>query len=219
MRALWRWYRHPWRTYRGWPRWAQIVAAVIVVLAIIGIVTATPKKKAAAPKAKTPTTKIPAPVLPTTVPASVANQIHALAGQDAYLPTFLPPGYRYVSWKKELANGRTHTDQPWFEVDFKKGAAKLAWDVAVWSKIVCGTSAIGGEAGSATFGGQTGYWGATAAEINKKSGIVGGPNGRNFWSCETSTGGDDLLVFVYSNSPTLPPPPVGAHMAASAKLA
>ncbi len=57
MKRLWRWYRHPWRTYRGWPRWARIVVPIIVVIAIIGAASGSKKKT---PAATTTTVAAPA---------------------------------------------------------------------------------------------------------------------------------------------------------------
>ncbi len=45
MRSIWAWYRHPWRTFRGWPRWAQVVTALLLVALIGAVIASNPKQK------------------------------------------------------------------------------------------------------------------------------------------------------------------------------
>jgi hypothetical protein len=49
VRKIWGWYRHPWRTYRAWPRWAQITTGVLVVIVVIAAATGGSKKSPQAP--------------------------------------------------------------------------------------------------------------------------------------------------------------------------
>jgi hypothetical protein len=87
MGRLWRWYRHPWRTYRGWPRWAQITTAFVLVLVIVGIATASPAKTPGGSTASTTTQapKTTAAVAPSIPKAETEARAYIVAhGGDGY---------------------------------------------------------------------------------------------------------------------------------------
>jgi hypothetical protein len=127
------------------------------------------------------------------VPSPVAHAISSLAGADAFLPTFLPAGYRYASWKKEAFRAVPVADEDWFEVTFKRGAAHLMWNVKVANADPganpCGALSIG----HATAGRQTVYW----AAVDK------GSRSRDAWTCLLSSDGKMLRFDLIDYGPSL----------------
>src|SRR5260221_8430348 len=91
------------------------------------------------------------------VPPAVTHAIQQLAGSDAFLPSLLPAGYRYASWKKDAFRAVPLATEAWFEVTFKRGSARLTWQVTVG--LPEGEQACGGlSAGHASARGRTVYW-------------------------------------------------------------
>ena len=182
------------------------VAACVGVLAVMSVATS-----ACGGHKSSSTTTTTGPV----VPGSIARQIRALAGARAYLPAYLPSGYRYASWQPNTAldNGPRTT---LFLVTFGKGGQRLVWGVVVErgaaTRIPCGAS----SAGHATTGGQTAYWSLTGTEAQKK---YGGKvrKGRNFWTCRIASNGDHLFIVLSSTSEAFDTS-TGARMAASASV-
>jgi hypothetical protein len=128
------------------------------------------------------------------VPSPVAHAISRVAGADAFLPTFLPPGYRYAAWKKDAFRAVPLPDEDWFEVTFKRAnGARLRWKVKVANSDPganpCGSLSIG----HATVGRQTIYW----AAVDKDS------HSQDSWTCLNSSDGKVLRFDVIDYGPSL----------------
>jgi hypothetical protein len=218
-----------WIRYRSWPRWLQIVVPAAAVFVAAGLVSlrSGSSKTAAPPIVVTPasvqaarTTRVraatkrvrAAPVVPT----AVAVKIRSLAGQAAYLPVFLPEGYRYTRWKRGVARGKPHDGQEWFLITFRTRSNSLVWGVTVESKktasLPCGSFA----AGHASFGGRTAYWSEKGTQAAKRFGVKTSP-GRNFWTCRELPAGGALLILFSSSDETLPVTE-GARIAATSAI-
>src|SRR5438105_941215 len=65
------------------------------------------------------------------IPASASKAMRQAIGPSAYLPSFLPVGYRFAGWKNESPNVAPVPGAPWFVVKFEHGAARLVWTVSV----------------------------------------------------------------------------------------
>lgn len=127
------------------------------------------------------------------VPSPVAHAISRLADGDAFLPTFLPAGYRYSAWKKDAFRVVPQIDEDWFEVTFKRGGARLTWKVKVANPDPganpCGSLSIG----HAKAGRQTVYW----AAVDK------GSRSQDSWMCVASSDGKLLRFDVIDYGPSL----------------
>jgi hypothetical protein len=127
------------------------------------------------------------------VPSPVAHDISRLADGDAFLPTFLPAGYRYAAWKKDAFRAVPLPDEDWFEVTFKRGGARLTWKVKVANADPganpCGALSIG----HATAGRQTVYW----AAVDK------GSRSQDSWMCVASSDAKLLRFDVIDYGPRL----------------
>jgi hypothetical protein len=127
------------------------------------------------------------------VPSPVARAISGLADGDAFLPTFLPAGYRYAAWKKDTFRAVPQADEDWFEVSFKRGGAHLTWKVKVANPDPganpCGALSIG----HAKAGRQTVYW----AAVDK------GSRSQDTWTCVASSDGKVLRFDVIDYGPSL----------------
>ena len=128
------------------------------------------------------------------VPSPVAHAISRLADGDAFLPTFLPAGYRYAAWKKDAFRAVPLPDEDWFEVTFRRGGTRLTWKVKVANADPganpCGALSIG----HATAGRQTVYW----AAVDKAS------RSQDSWMCVASPDGKLLRFDVVDYGPSLP---------------
>ena len=127
------------------------------------------------------------------VPSSVKRSIERLAGDDAFLPAFLPAGYRYASWKKDAFRVVPFPDEDWFEVTFKRGGARLTWKVKVANSDPganpCGALSIG----HAKAGRQTVYW----ASVDKAS------RTQDSWTCLSVPDGKYLRFDLIDHGPSL----------------
>jgi len=127
------------------------------------------------------------------VPSPVAHAISRLADGDAFLPTFLPPGYRYAAWKKDAFRAVPLPDEDWFEVTFRRGGARLTWKVKVANADPganpCGSLSIG----HATAGRQTVYWAAVDKASRSQDSLM----------CVASSDGKLLRFGVVDYGPSL----------------
>jgi hypothetical protein len=70
-------------------------------------------------------------------------------GESAYLPSAVPAGYRYASWKDFSPSGApTSVPSPaprWYQVVFQDGAATIAWTVSLATEYqsACNSSVSG----------------------------------------------------------------------------
>jgi hypothetical protein len=124
----------------------------------------------------------------------VAHAISRLAGTDAFLPTFVPPGYRYDAWKKDAFRVVPQFDEDWFEVSFKRAdGARFTWKVKVANADPganpCGALSVG----HATVGRQIVYW----AAVDK------GTRSRNSWTCQLASDGKLLRFDLIDHGPSL----------------
>jgi hypothetical protein len=128
------------------------------------------------------------------VPSPAAHAISRVAGADAFLPTFLPPGYRYAAWKKDAFRAVPLYDEDWFEVTFKRsGGARLTWKVKLANPDPganpCGALSIG----HAIAGRQTIYWAAVDKDTRSQ----------DSWTCLTSSDGKFLRLDLIDYGPHL----------------
>jgi hypothetical protein len=124
----------------------------------------------------------------------VAHAISRLADGDAFLPTFLPPGYRYAAWKKDAFRAVPMFDEDWFEVTFKRGGdARLTWKVKLANPDPGANPCRALSIGHATAGRQTIYW----AAVDKHS------RSQDSWTCLTSSDGKLLRFDVIDYGPSL----------------
>src|SRR4051812_40638391 len=137
-----------------------------------------------------------------TIPASASKAMRQAIGASAYLPSFLPVGYRFAGWKNESPNVAPVPGAPWFVVKFEHGAARLVWTVSV-------TPGAGGDQrcdalsiGHATVGGQATFWGP----LTTYDPLEGGPKGRHVWRCVNSSDGRRLVLDAFDQGARLPIP-------------
>ena len=130
---------------------------------------------------------------PPVVPSAVAHAIGRLADGDAYLPTFLPAGYRYAAWKKETFRAVPVADEDWFKVMFKRGGARLTWNVKLANPDPGANPCRALSVGHAAVGRQTVYW----AAVDKDS------RSQDSWTCITSADGKVLRFDVIDYGPSL----------------
>jgi hypothetical protein len=122
------------------------------------------------------------------VPAGSAKAIRAFAGGNAFLPAFVPSGYRYTSWKKDSNVALPAPGQPWFEVHFAAGSGRLVWQVTYWSPDQpCPTLSVG----QARVGSRTVYW----------SHVENGSS--DAWTCVNTSDGKELRLDVFDAGPKL----------------
>lgn len=63
-------FRHPWRTFRGWPRWAQIATVLVVIGVIAGAASSGGSKKSPTSASQTNTTSTPSTAASSTTAAA-----------------------------------------------------------------------------------------------------------------------------------------------------
>src|SRR5581483_166527 len=137
------------------------------------------------------------------VPAEPAAAIHKTAGPSAFLPTSLPTGYRYSSWKNESPNQVPFADSPWFTVTYIHGSTRLLWTVIVLSPAADEDRCNLLSAGHATIAGKTIYWSAPTTYDPLGS----GPKGRHVWRCLNSPGGGGRIKLdAFDQGPSLATP-------------
>jgi hypothetical protein len=145
------------------------------------------------------------------IPSSVSRAISQAFGPSAYVPTFLPTGYRFAGWKNESPNVAPVPGAPWFVVKFEHGAARLFWTVSV-------TPGAGGDQrcsdlsiGHATVGGQATFWGP----LTTYAPLEGGPKGRHVWRCVNSSDGRRLILDAFDQGVRLSIPVMSRIVARS----
>jgi len=146
------------------------------------------------------------------VPSSVSRAMRQVLGPSAYVPTFLPAGYRFAGWKNESPNVAPLPGATWFVVKFAHGSDRLVWSVIV-------TAGAGGDQrcsdlsiGHANVVGQATFWSA----LTTYAPLGGGPKGRHVWRCVNSSDGRRLILDAFDQGARLPIPVMSRVAARSA---
>jgi hypothetical protein len=136
------------------------------------------------------------------IPSSVSRAMRHALGPSAYVPTFLPAGYRFAGWKNESPNVAPFPGATWFVVKFARGPDQLVWSVTVTAGAGGDQSCSALSIGHATVGGQATYWGA----LTTYDPLGGGPKGRHVWRCVNSSDGRRLVLDAFDQGARLPIP-------------
>lgn len=139
---------------------------VIIVGAVVVIISNKSDKKSVTTGSGTQSTSV--------LPSDIETQIKAAYPEPLYLPTFLPQGYNYSSWKLEDASASTYF--PTLNITFGNNGNLLVWEIfdsndGQSPNNSCITS---GYASQLTISGQQIYY-------------AHGNHGSSAWRCPTSS--------------------------------
>jgi hypothetical protein len=133
------------------------------------------------------------------IPASASKAMRQAIGPSAYLPSFLPVGYRFAGWKNASPNVTPVPGAPWFVVTFTSGTVRLLWTVTVTPGAQGDQRCSDLSIGHATVAGQETFWGP----LTTYDPLEGGPKGRHVWRCVNSADAKRLILDAFDQGARL----------------